>query len=72
MNRGLPVIGHKAHVAQQVEHILGKNGVTGSNPVVGSMNVYKLVPIRNSTCCDAFQEDNQKWRKGGLSGRSRM
>ena len=29
--------GHsEAHVAQQVEHVLGKNGVTGSSPVVGS------------------------------------
>ncbi len=26
----------KAHVAQSVEHILGKDEVTGSNPVVGS------------------------------------
>ena len=25
-----------AHVAQLEEHVLGKNGVTGSNPVVGS------------------------------------
>ncbi len=25
-----------AHVAQLVEHVLGKNGVTGSSPVVGS------------------------------------
>ncbi len=25
-----------AHVAQSAEHILGKNEVTGSNPVVGS------------------------------------
>jgi hypothetical protein len=25
-----------AHVAQSVEHILGKDEVTGSNPVVGS------------------------------------
>ena len=24
-----------AHIAQQVEHILGKNGVIGSNPIVG-------------------------------------
>ena len=24
-----------AHVAQSVEHVLGKDGVTGSNPVVG-------------------------------------
>ncbi len=28
--------GHFAHVAQSVEHVLGKDGVTGSNPVVGS------------------------------------
>jgi hypothetical protein len=26
-----------AHVAQSVERILGKDEVTGSNPVVGSM-----------------------------------
>jgi hypothetical protein len=26
-----------AHVAQSVEHVLGKDEVTGSNPVVGSM-----------------------------------
>ena len=26
----------RAHVAQLVEHVLGKNGVTGSSPVVGS------------------------------------
>jgi hypothetical protein len=25
-----------AHVAQSVEHVLGKDEVTGSNPVVGS------------------------------------
>ncbi len=28
----------KAHVAQVVEHVLGKDEVTGSNPVVGSSN----------------------------------
>ena len=32
--RGANVIG--AHVAQSVEHVLGKDGVTGSIPVVGS------------------------------------
>ena len=32
-----------AHIAQQVEHILGKNEVIGSNPIVGSpMFVYML------------------------------
>ena len=28
--------GYRAHVAQSVEHVLGKDEVTGSNPVVGS------------------------------------
>ena len=28
-----------AHVAQEVEHFLGKEEVTGSNPVVGSIKV---------------------------------
>ena len=27
-----------AHIAQQVEHFHGKEEVTGSNPVMGSMN----------------------------------
>ncbi len=27
----------KAHIAQSVEHFLGKEEVTGSNPVMGSM-----------------------------------
>ena len=30
-------INQYAHVAQLVEHVLGKDGVTGSNPVVGSV-----------------------------------
>jgi len=28
-----------AHVAQSAEHVLGKNGVMGSNPIVGSVAV---------------------------------
>ncbi len=28
-----------ANVAQQVEHFHGKEGVTGSNPVIGSMGI---------------------------------
>ena len=28
--------GFRAHIAQSVEHFLGKEEVTGSNPVVGS------------------------------------
>jgi hypothetical protein len=30
--------GQKAHVAQLVEHVLGKDEVTGSIPVMGSMS----------------------------------
>ena len=30
---------HLAHVAQLVEHVLGKDEVTGSNPVMGSVAV---------------------------------
>ena len=38
-----PVIGtgcflDQAHIAQSVEHFLGKEEVTGSNPVVGTIN----------------------------------
>ena len=29
------IIKQIAHIAQQVEHVLGKNGVTSSNLVVG-------------------------------------
>ncbi len=32
--------GINAHVAQQVEHLHGKQEVTGSSPVVGSINVF--------------------------------
>jgi hypothetical protein len=32
------VLIRKAHVAQLVEHVLGKDEVTGSIPVMGSMN----------------------------------
>ena len=31
----LPLLAASAHVAQAVEHFLGKEEVTGSNPVVG-------------------------------------
>ena len=34
-----------AHVAQPAEHILGKNEVTGSNPVVGSRS-YEVQGLR--------------------------
>jgi hypothetical protein len=35
----LEAISQFAHVAQSVEHVLGKNGVIGSNPIVGSISV---------------------------------
>ncbi|CAM2057849.1 hypothetical protein DSUL_170016 [Desulfovibrionales bacterium] len=36
----------RAHVAQTVEHILGKDEVTGSNPVVGS-SIHRLTQGRH-------------------------
>ena len=35
----------RAHVAQSVEHVLGKDEVTGSNPVVGSRNVDRNIDL---------------------------
>jgi hypothetical protein len=37
-----------AHVAQEVEHFLGKEEVTGSNPVVGSSILIMKGPTRSS------------------------
>ena len=37
-----------AHVAQEVEHILGKDEVTGSSPVVGSRIRHSLLVARCS------------------------
>ena len=31
-----------AHIAQSVEHFLGKEEVTGSNPVMGSITTYSF------------------------------
>jgi hypothetical protein len=39
---------NKAHVAQLVEHILGKDEVTGSIPVVGSRQKKDHLWIRSS------------------------
>ena len=33
-----------AHIAQSVEHFLGKEEVTGSNPVVGSSEFFTVCP----------------------------
>ena len=38
----LPLIKSFAHVAQSVEHILGKDEVSGSSPLVGSIFMYKV------------------------------
>ena len=38
----LGVKGFQAHVAQAVEHFLGKEEVTGSSPVVGSSTIHVL------------------------------
>ena len=35
-----------AHIAQSVEHFLGKEEVTGSNPVMSSIGYKKTVQIK--------------------------
>jgi hypothetical protein len=37
-----------AHVAQLVEHILGKDEVTGSSPVMGSISVARPDSTKNA------------------------
>ena len=49
-----------AHIAQQVEHILGKNEVIGSNPIVGSpMFVWLLDHFRVSS---VLIREEQSWQ----------
>ena len=36
-----------AHVAQSVEHLHGKQAVTGSSPVVGFLTLKKSIRVRN-------------------------
>ena len=38
-----------AHIAQSVEHFLGKEEVTGSNPVVGSMDAGRCTIVVQKT-----------------------
>ena len=47
-------IGENAHVAQSVEHFLGKEVVTGSTPVVGLLDNKEL-------------KKPQRWRRGFLA-----
>jgi hypothetical protein len=35
----------KALIAQTVEHILGKNGVMGSNPIEGSRKGFEIIKM---------------------------
>ncbi len=44
----------RAHVAQLVEHVLGKNGVTGSSPVVGSSARKTTYSAGNRAECAGF------------------
>ena len=41
-NAGPPEVMISAHIAQSVEHFLGKEEVTGSNPVMGSSGVDRV------------------------------
>ena len=40
----------QAHIAQAVEHFLGKEEVTGSTPVMGS----KLIPVSSGLFVNSF------------------
>ena len=53
-----------AHVAQSVEHILGKDEVTGSIPVMGLRKIIKgyLLSVIKNNCPDT---DNQTRRENG-------
>ena len=55
-NSGIHFEFHLAHVAQLVEHVLGKDEVTGSNPVMGSV----AVKPRVGTLTAEFRSGEQK------------
>ncbi len=44
-----------AHIAQSVEHFLGKEEVTGSNPVMGSMPVMNKCRASKPVYCYQFK-----------------
>jgi hypothetical protein len=48
--------GFSAHVAQAVEHFLGKEEVTGSSPVVGSTSLEVLIL---SAVCGEYEGANR-------------
>ena len=52
----------RAHIAQSVEHTLGKGEVTGSNPVVGS------VAEKFYVC----EKEKETWRSKNTTGASRI
>jgi hypothetical protein len=62
------VLQEVAHVAQLVERILGKDEVTGSTPVVGSM--WTLVAIFEITI--QWPEETRKCQRKNLKGQNRM
>jgi hypothetical protein len=57
VGRVVPAASKHAHVAQSVEHVLGKDEVTGSIPVVGSRFEGGVGG------CDEEVAESQAWRK---------
>ena len=53
---------NRAHIAQSVEHTLGKGEVTGPNPVVGS------VAEKFYVC----EKEKETWRRQSMTGASRI
>ena len=68
--------GLKAHVAQEVEHFLGKEEVTGSSPVVGSsaIKIYAGIAAGESFNSKEIYHriGEMAWQRKNLSERNRM
>ena len=64
-----------AHVAQSVEHVLGKDEVTGSIPVVGSIfeneTVLKIEPKTKLPPGELSSKEETRWPRRNLSERNR-
>ena len=64
-----------AHVAQSVEHVLGKDEVTGSIPVVGSIlkneTVFRIELKTKLPLGELSSKEETRWPRKNLSERNR-
>ena len=63
LHSSLVTVFREADVAQLVEHVLGKDGVSGSIPLIGS----RLIPIPRDGLIEALRQ----WPRKNLIDRSR-